>query len=48
LIDAIDQKHESFGWIFEQDCAASRTSQLAMNWLEEAVDVVDGLSGELS
>jgi hypothetical protein len=40
LIDAFDQKHGPFGWMFEQDGAPSRTSQVAMDWLDETVDVI--------
>jgi hypothetical protein len=31
MIDAVDHKHGSFVWIFEQDGAPSCTSQIAMD-----------------
>jgi hypothetical protein len=43
LMDAVDQKHGPFGWIFQQDGAPSRTSQVAMYWLAETVDAITDL-----
>jgi hypothetical protein len=40
VIDAVDQKHGLFRWIFEQDGAPSRTLQVSMDPLEETVDVI--------
>jgi hypothetical protein len=32
--------HGSFGWIFQQDGAPSHTAQVALDWLDEIVDVI--------
>jgi hypothetical protein len=40
FIDAADQKHGRFGWILQQDGTPRRTSQVAMDWLEETFDVI--------
>jgi transposase len=36
----LDEKHEAFGWIFQQDGASCHTSQVALDWLEESVDLI--------
>jgi hypothetical protein len=38
FIEALDQKHRPFGWIFQQDGALCHASQDALDWLEESVD----------
>jgi hypothetical protein len=40
LINALDQRHGPFGWIFQQDGAPAHTSQVTLDWLEESVDVI--------
>jgi hypothetical protein len=40
FVDALNKKYRPFGWIFEQDGAPAHISRLALEWLEESVDVV--------
>jgi transposase len=40
FIATLDRMHGPFGWIFQQDGAPSHTSQVALDWLEESVDVI--------
>jgi hypothetical protein len=42
VIDALDHKHELFGWIFQKDGTLCHTSQAALDWLEESVDLIVG------
>jgi hypothetical protein len=40
FVDALDQKHGPFGWTFRQDGAPCLMSQVALDWLEESVDLI--------
>jgi transposase len=40
FIEALDEKHGPFGWIFQQDGAPCHTSRKALDWLEESVDLI--------
>jgi hypothetical protein len=40
LIEALNAKYGPFGWIFQCDGAHAHTSQEALAWLEESVDVI--------
>jgi hypothetical protein len=40
FIDALDQKHDLFDWVFQQGGAPCHTSQSALHWLEESVDLI--------
>jgi transposase len=47
FISTLDQKHGPFGWIFQQDGAPSHTSQVALDWLEESLDLIVGWPANL-
>jgi hypothetical protein len=36
FIDALDEMHTIFSWIFQQDGAPAHTSQAVLDWLEES------------
>jgi hypothetical protein len=40
FVEALDAKDGAFGWILRQDGAPAYTSQKALDWLEESVDVI--------
>jgi hypothetical protein len=40
FITALDVIHGPFGWIFQQDGAPCHTSQIAVDWLEENLDLI--------
>jgi hypothetical protein len=39
FISTLDKKHRPCGWIFQQDSAPCHTSQVALDWLEESVNL---------